>query len=125
MTGPKRRLSESEAEEEAVAADVEARESGARSFRHWRDRNEPPAKFSTVAMRQACPYAKSDPRVDAFMDGWRAAEGAGAWDHEVCRHGTCERCVIVGRGPRGLVTVRLQGGGQMRTHGKCVHKVSA
>lgn len=125
MTGPKRRLSESEAEEEAIAADVEAREAGARSFRHWRDRNEPPATVSALAMRQACPYRRSDARVEGFMQGWHDAEGTAAFDHEYRARGRCEVCRVEHRPNSRFVEVVLRSGERVRTLATCVRKVSA
>lgn len=87
MTRPKRSYSETDAEDEAIAADAEAKLSGSRSYRHWRDRNEPPAPSSAVAMRQACPFPPrrddddDDSRRAAFFVGWQEAAGT-LYDHE-------------------------------------------
>ena len=75
----KRRLSESEAEEEAADAAADAREAGMRAFRHWKDRGEPPAVSEAVAMRQACPFHDA-PRRSAFFEAWKRTGGT-LFDH--------------------------------------------
>lgn len=70
-----RRLSESETDEDDLVSEVDARENGERAFRHWRDRNEPPATIEALAMRQACPYALRDGLTDWFVLGWKIASG--------------------------------------------------
>lgn len=121
MTGPPRRLSEIEPDdEEQIAAEVDAQQAGLRAYRHWRDRGEPVAPTSGVAMRQACPYARSDSRCSSFFEGWRLADGS-AWDREWCALKNPEmrgrRCRIVRRdGPARVEIEFLDGSRQVVPH---------
>jgi len=120
MTGTKRSHSETEVDDAeliaAEAASLEAQLNGSRSYRHWRDRNEPQASSSALAMRQACPYSRHDKRVEAFELGWRLAD-VSTWDR-VCGGRPCaivqrpsrvQTEIQFGDGTRRIVAARLVG----------------
>lgn len=123
----KRRLSEAEQEEDAIAADVEARENGQRAYRHWKDRGEPPARTPAVAMRQACPYPRGDVRASAFFAGWRGT-GADAFDHAWVGTKWPERkgkpCRVLAR-VKNTVEVEFPDGERTRTVSWWVRRISA
>lgn len=76
----RRAKQESDAITEAAALESDARENGMRAYRHWCDRNEPPSKLGAVAMREACPYPRSDPICQVFFEAWQNAAGT-LFDH--------------------------------------------
>jgi len=80
--GPKRRTSEVEDldDDERQLAETEARESGMRAYRHWKDQTHQPVS-SPIAMRLACPFGTHDERRAAFFLGWQIEDGT-AWTHE-------------------------------------------
>jgi len=89
--GYPRKLSESELDDDGVqAAEAEALSAGDRSYRHWRDRGEPPAPSSALAMRQACPYDRDDSRTAVFFHGWMLASRP-RFEHQVAAGAACPR----------------------------------
>lgn len=125
----RRKPTEADDEEDQIAAEAEAQQSGGRAYHHWRERNEPPSTFSALAMRQSCPFAVGDVCRERFFLGWKLADGS-AYEYEVARpyartdlRGA--RCRIVQRVDKERVEVEMQGGERLEIRREQIRRISA